>query len=178
MCYTFPITKTSLKHCLAPFSFLNELMENKVTYVSAEALAELKKELETRIKMTRPEIAAKIADAREMGDLSENFAYHEAREQQGQNETRITELQQMLLTAVVVDAQSGGAINLGSTFVVSVKGMEKTFSMVGESEASPMDGRISNASPLGMAFIGRKEGDVVNVEVPSGTMEYTIVKVK
>lgn len=153
-------------------------MENNITYVSAEALAELKKELETRIKITRPEIAAKIADAREMGDLSENFAYHEAREQQGQNETRITELQQMLLTVVVVDKQHGGVISLGSTFVVSVKGMEKTFSLVGESEASPMEGRISNMSPLGRAFLGRKEGDVVKVEVPSGTMEYTIVKVK
>ncbi len=153
-------------------------MENHITYVSAEALVELKKELETRIKITRPEIAAKIADAREMGDLSENFAYHEAREQQGQNETRITELQQMLLTVVVIDEQHGGAINLGSTFIVSVKGMEKTFSLVGENEANPMEGRISNASPLGRAFLGRKEGEGVKVEVPSGTMEYTIVKVK
>jgi len=100
-------------------------MENKVTYVSAEALAELKQELENRVKVLRPEIAAKISDAREMGDLSENFAYHEAREQQGQNETRVTELQQMLLDVVVVDAQHGGAIALGSTFIVSVKGMEK-----------------------------------------------------
>lgn len=153
-------------------------MENNVTYVSPQALAELKRELEMRIKVLRPEIAAKIADAREMGDLSENFAYHEAREQQGQNETRITELQQMLLGVVVVDEQHGGAIALGSTFVVSIKGMEKTFSLVGESEANPMEGRISNASPLGSAFIGRKEGETVKVEVPSGTMEYTIVKVK
>jgi transcription elongation factor GreA len=153
-------------------------MENNVTYVSAQALAELKQELEMRIKVLRPEIAAKIADAREMGDLSENFAYHEAREQQGQNEMRITELQQMLLSAVVVDAQHGGAIALGSTFVVSIKGLEKTFSLVGESEANPMEGRISNASPLGQAFIGRKEGEAVKVEVPSGTMEYTIVQVK
>ncbi|MEK9156540.1 MAG: transcription elongation factor GreA [Patescibacteria group bacterium] len=153
-------------------------MENKITYVSAEALAELKQELENRVKVLRPEIAAKISDAREMGDLSENFAYHEAREQQGQNETRVTDLQQMLLDVVVVDAQHGGSIALGSTFIVSVKGMEKTYSLVGENEASPMDGRISNMSPLGLAFMGRKEGDVVKVEVPSGMMEYTIVKVK
>ncbi len=153
-------------------------MENTITYVSAHALEELKQELEHRVKVLRPEIAAKIADAREMGDLSENFAYHEAREQQGQNEMRVTELQQMLLSAVVVDVQHGGAIALGSTFTVSVKGMEKTFSLVGESEANPMEGRISNASPLGMAFLGRKEGDVVKAEVPSGTMEYRIVKVK
>lgn len=153
-------------------------MENKVTYVSAEALAELKQELENRVKVLRPDIAAKISDAREMGDLSENFAYHEAREQQGQNETRVTDLQQMLLDVVVVDTQHGGSLTLGSTFIVSVKGMEKTYSLVGENEASPMDGRISNMSPLGLAFMGRKEGDVVKVEVPSGMMEYTIVKVK
>ncbi len=153
-------------------------MENNITYISASALAELKKELEMRIKVLRPEIALKIADAREMGDLSENFAYHETREQQGLNETRISEIQQMLLSVVVVDAQHGGSIALGSTFVVSIKGQEKTFSLVGESEANPIEGRISNMSPLGMAFIGRKEGDVVKAEVPSGTMEYTIVKVK
>lgn len=153
-------------------------MENKITYISAQALEELKKELDMRIKVLRPEIAEKISDAREMGDLSENFAYHEAREQQGHNETRVSEIQQMLLSVVVVEAQEGGAIALGSTFVVKVKGGEKTFSLVGESEASPMDGRISNMSPLGQAFLGRKEGDVVKVEVPSGTVEYTIVKVK
>jgi transcription elongation factor GreA len=78
----------------------------------------------------------------------------------------------------VVSEQHGGVIALGSTFVATIQGREKTFSLVGESEANPMDGRISNLSPLGQAFLGRKEGDVVKVEVPSGTMEYTVVKVK
>lgn len=177
MCYNVSdINKRRFAQASVVFFLL--YMENKVTYVSAEALAELKQELEHRVKVLRPEIAAKISDAREMGDLSENFAYHEAREQQGQNETRVTELQQMLLEVIVVEKQKGGAVSLGSTFIVSVKGMEKTFSLVGENEASPMDGRISNMSPLGMAFLGRKEGEVVKVEVPSGTMEYTIVKVQ
>lgn len=153
-------------------------MENRITYISASALEALKKELDMRIKSLRPEIAAKISDAREMGDLSENFAYHEAREQQGHNETRVSELQQMILTAVVVDAQHGGALALGSTFTARVKNIEKVFSLVGASEANPMEGRISNASPLGQALLGRKEGEVVKVEVPSGTVEYTIVKIQ
>ncbi len=153
-------------------------MENQITYLSSSALKELKQELEYRLKTLRPEIAAKISDAREMGDLSENFAYHEAREQQGHNETRVTTLQQMLLTAVVVDEQSGGKISLGSTFVVRVNGTEKTFSIVGAHEANPMEGKISNVSPLGQAFLGKAKGEKVEATVPSGVMTYDILEVK
>lgn len=113
-----------------------------------------------------------------MGDLSENFAYHEAREQQGLNESRILVIQAMLLNAVIVEETKGGSIGLGSTFVVSVNGAEKTFSIVGESEANPMEGKISNVSPLGVAFLGHTAGDTVEVEVPSGKMVYNIVRMK
>ncbi len=148
------------------------------TYISAAGLQGLKDELVNRMKVLRPEIAQKISDAKEMGDLSENFAYHEAKEQQAQNEMRIVDIQEMIVNAVVVEEKVGGAIGLGSTFVVDTKSGQKTYQIVGENEADPMVGKISNVSPLGSAFMGKKIGDVVQAEVPSGIIEYNIVEVK
>jgi transcription elongation factor GreA len=148
------------------------------TYLSAAALEDIKTELQNRIKVLRPEIAQKISDAKEMGDLSENFAYHEAREQQAMNETRIIEIQDMLVNAEVVDEKKGGRINIGSRFKARIGKFEKTFEIVGESEANPMEGKISNVSPLGSAFIGHSAGDVVSVSTPSGKMEYEIISIE
>lgn len=156
----------------------SSFMENNVTYISASGLAELKKELETRIKVTRPEIAQRISEAKEMGDLSENFAYHEARDQQGLNESRIIEITEMLSTAVVVEEKKGGSIGLGSSFKVKIGGQTKTFEIVGENEANPMEGKISNVSPLGGAFLGKGTGEMVDAKVPSGTMTYEIISIE
>ncbi|MEK9155456.1 MAG: transcription elongation factor GreA [Patescibacteria group bacterium] len=153
-------------------------MENNVTYTSAAGLQNMKDELVNRIKVQRPEIAQKISDAKEMGDLSENFAYHEAKEQQAQNETRIVQLQEMIVDAVVVEEKRGGQIGLGSTFVVEVNGAQKTFEIVGENEADPMSGKISNVSPLGSTFMGKNESETVEISLPSGITKYIIVEVK
>lgn len=153
-------------------------MENNVTYVSQSGLDELKKELEYRIKSLRPEIAQRISDAKEMGDLSENFAYHEARDQQGQNESRIVQLQDMISNAVVVEEKKGGSIGLGSTFRAKTGSLEKTFEIVGENEASPMEGKISNVSPMGSAFLGKSVGEKVEVKAPSGIITYEILEIK
>jgi transcription elongation factor GreA len=153
-------------------------MSDKTTYISADGLQKLKDELQHRLKVVRPEISSRIADAREMGDLSENFAYHDARDQQGVNESRINELEAMLRTAVVVQGEDGAsAIRLGSTFTVQTPMGERQFTLVGESEAEPMAGKISNASPLGAAFLGRAKGDVVEVTVPSGAVQYTVLAI-
>lgn len=152
-------------------------MSNGPTYLSAAALEDLKKELQERIKILRPEIAQKIGDAKEMGDLSENFAYHEAREQQAMNETRIIDIQDMLVNAVVVDEKKGGTIGVGSRFKAKTGKLERVFEIVGESEANPLEGKISNASPIGNAFLGHSVGDVVTVSVPSGKMEYEILSI-
>jgi len=152
-------------------------MSNGPAYLSPAALAELNKELKHREKILRPEIAQKIGDAKEMGDLSENFAYHEAREQQAQNETRVIEIKDMLVNAVLVKEKKGGTIGLGSKFRVRTAETERDFEIVGESEANPMEGKISNASPLGNAFLGHAIGDTVNVKVPSGTMEYQVLSI-
>ena len=109
-------------------------MVNGPTYLSSVALAELKKELENRIKVLRPEIAQKIGDAKEMGDLSENFAYHEAREQQALNETRIIDIQDMIVNAVVVDEKKGGQIGVGSRFKARLGKIERSFEIVGENQ--------------------------------------------
>lgn len=153
-------------------------MENAVTYTSAAGLQSMKDELQNRIKVQRPEIAQKISDAKEMGDLSENFAYHEAKEQQAQNETRIVQLQEMIVDAVIVAEKSGGKIGLGSSFVAEVNGVKKSFEIVGANEADPMSGKISNVSPLGSIFMGAAEGESIDITLPSGVSTYKILEVK
>lgn len=150
------------------------------TYISAEGLEAMKKELETRKKITRGQIAERISSAKELGDLSENFEYHEAKEQQALNESRIVDLEGMISEAVVVEQQTGGSlIRLGTSFIVETPD-EKTrlYEMVGSNEAAPMDGKISNESPIGQAFIGRTVGETVEVTTPSGVMKFKIKEIK
>ena len=151
---------------------------SQAVYVSAEALEELKHELHHRKMVTRREIAARIEAAKELGDLSENFEYHEAKEQQGANESRIIELEDMIRNAVVVEKKTGGSIALGSTFHVKVGGMEKAFQLVGATEADPLGGKISNESPIGQAFLGKNPGDIVEVDVPSGKVSYEVLRIE
>jgi len=148
------------------------------TYISASGLRKLEEEIEKRRKETRREIASRIEAAKELGDLSENFEYHEAKEQQAMNEMRIADLESMIKDSVIVEQQSGGSeISLGSTFDVETNGLKKTFEMVGSSEADPIAGKISNESPLGYAFMGRSVGETVEIEVPSGKIPYKIVRI-
>ena len=149
------------------------------TFISAEKLEEIKAEWETRKTITRREIAERIAAAKELGDLSENFEYHEAKDAQGMNEARISQIRQMLSEAVVVEQKTGAqSISLGCSFTVKLGDLEKKFELVGASEASPLQGKISNESPLGNAFLGKKVGDKVEVEVPSGAVVYEILRIE
>lgn len=147
-------------------------------YLSAEKLEELKEELITRKKVTRREIAERISAAKELGDLSENFEYHEAKDAQGMNESRIRQVEAMILDASIVEQTSGGdKVQLGVTFEVEVGDVKKTFQIVGASEANPLEGKISNESPLGNALLGVKTGENVELEVPSGTVTYKVTKI-
>lgn len=149
------------------------------TYLSKEGLTTLEAELLQRKKALRAEIADRIASAKELGDLSENFEYHEAKEQQAQNEMRIIDLENMIKDTVMVEQQSGGnTISLGTTFMVETGGKARKFEIVGSNEADPIAGKISNESPLGQVFIGRGEGEVVEVSVPSGAITYKIVSIR
>jgi len=147
--------------------------------LTKEGLEKIKKELDYLKNVKRKEISEKIEKAKELGDLSENAEYHEAKDEQGMTEARIVELESLLKTAVV--SENNGKkdeVNIGSEVTVSSKLGEQTYKIVGYNEADPSKGLISNESPLGQAFIGRKKGDKVLVEVPAGEIEYEIIEIK
>jgi transcription elongation factor GreA len=146
-------------------------------YVTKEGYDKLKKELDELKGVRRKEIAQRIEIAKDMGDLSENAEYHEAKDEQGFIEGRIAELEVVLPNAVIIEAGGDGCIGVGNTVRVSAKGKEKEYTIVGANEADPIAGRISNESPLGQAFIGKCAGDTVEVKAPSGKMIYAIIEV-
>lgn len=147
--------------------------------LTPEGLEKIKKELDYLKNVKRQEISEKIEKAKELGDLSENAEYQEAKEEQGMMEARISELELLLKTAVVSDGNGKkDEVSIGSEIVVESKGIEQNFKIVGFNEADPSKGLISNESPLGSAFIGKKKGDKVEVEVPAGIIEYKILEIK
>lgn len=150
-------------------------------YFSKEGLEKLKQELEHRINELRPEIAQRIKEAKEMGDLTENAEFAEAKEAQSMNEGRIEELRAVLENAVIISdtkSSSGGIVGVGSTVKVEAKDGQQTFTIVGAAESDPAKGNISNESPLGAAFLGHKKGDIVQARTPRGIVEYKILEVK
>jgi transcription elongation factor GreA len=148
-------------------------------YFSEEGLKKLKEELDHRLTQLRPEIATRIREAKELGDLSENAEYAEAKEAQALNEGRIEEIKNVLENAVLISEQtSGGTVNVGSSIKVESKAGAKEFVIVGAAESNPLEGFISNESPLGAAFLGHKKGDVVLVLTPRGSVEYKILDIK
>jgi len=151
-------------------------MQNQ--YFSPEGLEKLKKELEERKGQTRTDISRKILDARELGDLSENAEYTEAKELQSFNEGRIAELEEIIKNAVVIGPNhKQEVVVVGSTVKVESAHGEQKFTIVGAAESDPAQGFISNESPLGTAFLGRKRDDEVEVRTPSGTMRYRILEI-
>jgi len=148
-------------------------------YFSPEGLEKLKGELEERKGPIRTEITRKILDAKELGDLSENAEYTEAKELQGFNEGRIVELEEIIKSAVVIGPnQKHEVVTVGSTVKVesSAHGEQK-FTIVGAAESDPVQGFISNESPLGVAFLGRKKDEEVEVKTPAGLTTYKILEI-
>jgi len=145
--------------------------------VSPEGLARLQQEL-AGLKAGRPAVVARVATAREHGDLKENAEYHAAREELGFLDGRIRALEARLRVAVVVEATERGArVELGSRVRVEVDGDEVDVQVVGMAEADGKAGRISSASPVGAALLGRKVGDAVTVITPGGDVRYRILEV-
>jgi transcription elongation factor GreA len=156
---------------------VSQTMNQEVYYMTAEGLELMKEELDKREQVTRKDITQAIAEAKEQGDLSENFEYQDAKERQAKNEARIIQIRDIMARAVIMESGKGGdTIAMGSTFLVKIGEVEKEFMLVGPTESDPMAGRISHESPLGKAFLGKKAGEKVEIEVPSGTMTYEIVK--
>ncbi|MDE2001150.1 MAG: transcription elongation factor GreA [Patescibacteria group bacterium] len=147
-------------------------------YVSKEKLEELKQELADLKSRKRIEVGERLKRAKELGDLSENSEYFEAREEQAQVETRIGELEEMLKNVEVISkSASTSNVTIGATVEVEKNGAKMKFTIVGSNEAKPEAGMISNESPLGRAFLGKKVGDKVTVAVPKGKVEYAILSI-
>lgn len=148
------------------------------THISSEGLARLKSELEDLQVVQRPQVISRVKHARELGDLRENADYEAARNEQSFLEGRIKSVQQLIDSAVIIVGDRTGEVMLGSTVVAEVGGEETTFHIVGSTEASPTDGRISNASPVGKALMGRRAGEDVVVKLPIGEVSYRIIEVR
>lgn len=151
-------------------------MIKKIYHITLEGKAELETELE-ELKGRRTTIAEKIANARDYGDLSENAEYDSAREEQGLVESRISEIEEILLNADIIKATKSSTIKVGSTVVIK-NGQEYTYRIVGPVEADPLEGKISNESPIGSALMGKKEGDKVTITTPKGETTYLVKEVK
>lgn len=148
-------------------------------FISLDGLEKLRKELDERETVLRPEIAKRILEAKELGDLSENAEYAESREAQGMNESRIEEIKDAIKNAVIMGPnQQHKVVAVGSTVSVQFNRNERQYTIVGPSESNPAHGFISNESPLGMAFLGKKKGEELEVLVPSGKMKYKILDIK
>lgn len=138
------------------------------------------KELQTELvglKARRGEVADKIAEARDFGDLSENAEYDSAREEQGLLETRIAEIEDILNNADIIKSGRKTIIELGSKVNLTTAGKTVTYTIVGPVEANPMEGKISNESPIGIALFGKKVDEDVTITTPKGDVTYRVSEI-
>jgi len=149
------------------------------TYLSSEGIETLKKELQELKTKKRQEIAKRLQEAKDLGDLSENAEYFEAKEAQSLNEGRIAELEELLKNAVVIKTSSAeDVVVIGSTIETKSNSNTEVFRIVGSAEAKPQEGKISNESPLGRAFLGKRAGDEIEIKTPGGAVKYKIIKIE
>ena len=149
-------------------------------YVTDEAYKKLKSEYEDLVKNKRTELAKRIQEAKELGDLSENAEYEEARTAQSFLEGRIEELNDLLRRASPIRNHRIDVVTVGATVEVEDWGKKakKSFTIVGIEEADPLAGKISNISPLGKILLGKNEGAAVKLKTPKGEITYKILKIK
>jgi transcription elongation factor GreA len=151
-------------------------VNNKPTYLSKDGLEKLRGELDEMVSVKRPEVANRIHDAKEHGDLSENAEYEDAKNEQAFVEGRIQTLEALIKNATIIDENhSTDHVQIGSTVSVESGDGKEHFTIVGSAEAKPAEGRISNESPVGRALLGKKKGEKVVVRVPAGDFTYKIV---
>ena len=148
-------------------------------YFSPEGLEKLKKELEERVSVLRPEIAVRLKEAKEEGDLSENAEYDAAKEKQSLIEGRIREIEDKLSRAEVIDTNENDTNRVVFGTVVHLRdendGNELKYQIVGADEADPRQRKISVHSPIARALIGKEVGELVKIKVPAGIKEYTVL---
>lgn len=148
-------------------------------HITAEKLEELKQELNNLRTVRRLEVADRLKRAKELGDLSENSEYMEARDEQQLVESRAFEIEDIINNSTIITMTSGkSTVDIGATILVAKGTKEMKFVIAGPNEAKPEAGILSNESPLGKAFIGHKAGDMVKVKVPAGEVTYKILKIE
>jgi transcription elongation factor GreA len=157
------------------------MAKGKQMLYTQQGYQELVDELHRRTHEEREKIKNDIATARSFGDLSENSEYDEARNDQAKNEARIKELEELIENAVILDESNidSSVISLGSNVRVfhSALNAEFTYELVGSNESNPMEGKISDQSPIGAALIGKRSGDEIEIEVPNGTVVMKFLEV-
>ncbi len=148
-------------------------------FITKEGLEKLKEELNYLKTAKRQEIARRIQDAKELGDLSENAEYSEAKEQQALNETKVAEIEETIKNAKTIDDRhaESNVVNIGSTIKVKNGKSVRTLTIVGSNEANPLEGKISNESPLARSFLGHKVDDKIEVDTPKGKVIYSILNI-
>lgn len=155
-------------------------MSQEQTYITKQGLEKLKSELDNLVKVKRKEVIVKIEQAKEFGDLSENAEYHAARDEQAFIEGRIAELNSVLKNITIIEeTKSCGLVLVGSKIRITDETgkVVKEYKIVGSEEANPLQGLISNESPIGRAFLGKKAGDVVEIQTPRGNLKYKIMEI-
>ncbi|MDO5041421.1 MAG: transcription elongation factor GreA [Peptoniphilus sp.] len=156
-------------------------MVEKNVFFTAEGLEKIESEIEYLKTVRRKEVSERIKVALGYGDLSENSEYDEAKNEQAQVEERIAKLETMLRNAKVIDENqlNKDVVNIGSKVKIKnlLDGEEDEYSIVGSAEADPLEGKISNESPVGSKLIGLKAGDTVEIEVPDGIVKYEVLEI-
>lgn len=148
-------------------------------YLTKERHEELKKQLEDLKNRGRGEIAARLRHAKSFGDLSENSEYQEARDAQAALERRISELEELLRTSRIIQGvESKDEVRVGSKVMLQKDGKEMLYTIVGSNEASPLEGLISNESPIGRALLGKRVHEVAEVMTPKGGVKYEIIRIE
>jgi len=154
-------------------------MPDQIHYFSKEGLEKLHAELEELKNVRVRETASRIEAAKAMGDLKENAEYHSAKDEMGFIQGRIQEIKEILKNvSVIEETGKTDVVRIGSTVEAQSRNGNRTYKIVGSAEADPLNGLISNESPMGRAFLNHAKGDEVDVETPGGVIMYTIVNIK
>ena len=148
-------------------------------YLTPEGETKLKAELKELKGPKREELAARLRSAIQMGDLSENADYHKAKEDQGFLEGRIQEIEAILRHAVIIEKSASDVVSIGSHVTIQEGDFDpETYHIVGPTEADPRKGRISHESPIGIALMNKKVGQIAEAETPGGKIKFKIVKIE
>lgn len=154
-------------------------MNDQNTFLTEEGLKKLKNELDILMNTKRKEISERIQDAKELGDLSENAEYVEAKNDQSFVEGRILEIESILKNATIIKQKNNatGEVQIGSKIKIQDDEATKEYFIVGSNEADPAQGKISNESPLGQAFLGKKIGDIIEISIPKGMKKFKVLAI-